>query len=284
MKQMALFYAAYAKKGNDGFYHVIPSVQEESWGIYPGFSHTKDVISSLCMFRWGLTRTAEAAELLGVDADLAKQWRSIAGQLMPYPVWERPDGKVFAHIPGIEPVRLPEDHYADAAAYPVMLADEINLDSPQEVKDMMIRSVRSLPSASTVGTLMLLGIAPEADQPRYERVVDDPETLLNSRSGRIHLFPAVPKNKSVAFRHFQARGGFLVSASRKAEKVVYLEIQSRRDIDCRLLNPWPGKPVVIRDVTANRTIPAGVDRTNGECLVFPTKANHTYVINTQKLL
>ncbi|MDR3261322.1 MAG: GH92 family glycosyl hydrolase [Tannerella sp.] len=284
MKQMATFYSAYAKKGNDGFYHVIPSVQEESWGIYPEFSHTKDVISSLCMFRWGLVKTAEAAELLGVDADLAKQWRSIAEQLLPYPTWERPEGKVFAHIPGIEPVRLPEDHYADAAAYLVVLADEINLDSPQEVKDMMIRSVRSLPSASTVGALMLLGIAPEADQPRYERVVDDPETLLNSRSGRIHLFPAAPKNKSVAFRHFQARGGFLVSASRKAEEVVYLEIQSRRDIDCQLMNPWPGKPVVIRDVKNNQVIPADMDRTNGECFVFPTKASHTYVINKQEVL
>jgi hypothetical protein len=130
MKQMALFYAAYARKGADGYYHVIPSVQEESWGIYPAFSHTKDVISSLCMFRWGLERTAEAAELLGVDGDLARQWREIADGIVPYPVWERPEGRVFAEMPGVEPVRLPADHYADAAAYPVLLADEINLDSP----------------------------------------------------------------------------------------------------------------------------------------------------------
>ena len=71
LKEMALFYAAYAKKDTDGYYHVIPSMEEERWGIYPEFSHNKDVISSSCMFRWGLTHAADAAELLGVDADYA---------------------------------------------------------------------------------------------------------------------------------------------------------------------------------------------------------------------
>lgn len=41
MKQMALFYAAYAKKGDDGYYHVIPSVQEESWEFTRNFPATK---------------------------------------------------------------------------------------------------------------------------------------------------------------------------------------------------------------------------------------------------
>jgi hypothetical protein len=33
------------------------------------------------------------------------------------------------------------------------------------------------------------------------------ETLLDSRSGRIHLFPAVLPSSEVAFRNFQASGG-----------------------------------------------------------------------------
>ena len=63
-QNMALFYASYAKKGDDGFYHVIPSMEEERWGFYPQFSHNKDVTSSLCMFRWGLMRAADAADFL----------------------------------------------------------------------------------------------------------------------------------------------------------------------------------------------------------------------------
>jgi hypothetical protein len=278
LKQMALFYAAYAKKGEDGFYHVIPSVQEESWGITPEFSHSKDVVSSLCMFKWGLSKASEAAELLGIDADLAKQWREVASQILPYPIWERPEGKVFAEMPGIEPVRLPADHYADAAAYPTVLSDDINLDSPAEEKEMMIRSVRTLPSASTIGALMLLGVKPEADMPRYDRIVGDPETLLNSRSGRIHLFPAVADDKAISFYHFQARNGFLVTASKNVEKVIYLEIQSRRDIDCQIMNPWQGQPVVIIDMKSQKKVPVKIDTTNGECLIFQTLANHKYLI------
>ena len=94
LKQMALFYAAYAKKGADGFDHIIPSMEEERWGIYPEFSHNKDVISSLCLFRWGLTRAADAPELLGVDADLSTHWREVAAQIAPYPIWRKPNGLV----------------------------------------------------------------------------------------------------------------------------------------------------------------------------------------------
>ena len=144
MREMALFYAAYAKKGDDGYYHVIPSMEEERWGFYPEFARNKDVISSLCMFRWALTRAADAAELLGVDADLRQQWREVAAHIAPYPTWDKPEGLIFAGMPGVEPRHLPGDHFGEAAAYPTILADEINLDSPKEQKDMMLRTVRAL--------------------------------------------------------------------------------------------------------------------------------------------
>jgi hypothetical protein len=41
LKQMARFYAAYAKKGDDGYYHIITSMEEERWGIYPKFARSK---------------------------------------------------------------------------------------------------------------------------------------------------------------------------------------------------------------------------------------------------
>jgi len=240
MREMAIFYAAYAKKGGDDFYHFIPSVQEESWGITYQFSHTKDVISTLSMARWALLRAAEGAELLGVDKDLREAWRSVAAQIVPYPTWKRPDGLVFAEMPDVEPLRLPDDHFADAASYPTWLADEINLDSPEEQKKMMIRTVTSMPSASTAPTLLLLGVPSASTDSRTRRPGEDSEALLNSRSGRIHLFPAIPPKTEVAFRNFQARGGFLVSAGNNATGVYYVEVEARRDLDCQLMNPWPG--------------------------------------------
>ena len=101
------------------------------------------------------------------------------------------------------------------------------------------------------------------------------ETLLNSRSGRIHLFPAVAPSSEVAFHNFQAGGGFLVSACRNANGIYYVEIISRRGIPCQLMNPWLGKSVVVREKRKTEPIAFEMNATNGECLVFPTAAGHT---------
>jgi hypothetical protein len=304
MKQMALFYAAYAKKGEDDFYHIVPCMQEEAWGFYPKFSRNKDVISSLCMFRWGLTRAADAAELLGVDADLRKNWREVAAQIAPYPTWDRPDGKVFAEMPRLEPIRFPLDHFGDAASYPALLADEINLDSPHEQREMMVRSVQMLPSGSTDPTLIVLGVLPSVPDPptgneygaearaaslNRRRAEIDPEMLLNSRGGRIHLFPvavwdppnvdAILKKDEMAFRNFQARGGFLVSACKNADGVYHIEIEARRDIPCRLMNPWLGKTVAVRDVGNTEAVPVQLDTDNGECVIFRALSGHRYLVS-----
>ncbi len=281
LREMALFYAAYAEKGSDGYYHVIPSMEVERWGIYPEFSRNKDVISSLCMFRWGLTRAADAAEFLGVDPELRQQWRQIARQIAPYPTWNKPEGVIFAGMPGVEPRHLPEDHFGDAAAYPTILADEINLDSPQSQRDMMIRSVRTLRSGSTGAALLLLG-EPEDSPVAARRIAGrDAEALLNSRSGRIHLFPAVASSAEVAFRHFQARGGFLVSAAKNADGVYFVEIQPRRNNRCYLMNPWPGRAAAVHEVGKTDHVSVEVDHQNGECLIFAAVADHQYLVESQ---
>ena len=283
LKGMALFYSAYAKKGDDGYYHVIPSMQEESWGIYPKFSRNKDVISSLCMFRWGLTKAADAAEFLHVDADLRKQWREVAAQIVPYPTWKKPEGIVFAQMADLEPIRLPDNGMEDAAAFPTLLANEINLDSPQDQKDMMSRTVRTMPSGSINGTMTLLGVAPDQTsgwqgEGSSPDAGADVETLLNSRSGRIHLFPLVSHTAAVAFHKFQASAGFLVSACKNSGGVYYVEIQPRRDNKCRLMNPWPGKQVIVHEIGKRKSLPVEINKSNGECLIFAAIANHKYLV------
>jgi hypothetical protein len=123
LRKMALFYAAYAHKAEDGYYHIVPCMEAEKWGFYPKFLHNKDTISSLCMFRWGLTRAADAAELLEVDAEVRGHWRDIAARLAPYPTWQGTAGPEFTDITGIKPIYLHEDHFGEAAFYPTLLAD-----------------------------------------------------------------------------------------------------------------------------------------------------------------
>jgi hypothetical protein len=279
MREMATFFAAYAKKADDGYYHIIPSMEEERWGFYPDFARNKDVISSLCLFRWGLTRAADAAEFLGVDAEDRARWREVAAHLRPNPVWRKPEGLIFAGMPGVEPRRLGGDHFGDAASYPTVLADEINLDSSQDQKEMMIRSVRTLTSGNTTEALTLLGVI--AEPPPNRKPGFDAETLLNSRSGRIHLFPAVKEGSEIAFRHFQASGGFLVSACRNAQGPYYVEIEPQRDNQCRLMNPWPGRMVAVHEIGKSEPVTFELDRSNGECIVFGATAGKKYLVEAR---
>jgi hypothetical protein len=286
MREMALFYEAYAKPGTDGYYHIIPSMEEERWGFYPEFARNKDVTSSLCMFRWGLTKAADAAELLGVDAGPRERWRKVARHIAPYPTWKTPDGFEFAGQPNLEPTRMRGDHFGEPAMYPTLLADEVNLDSPQEQKEMMLRTVQTLRTAGTSGaTALLLGARQDTTAPadptiHRRRRVDDAEILLNSRSGRIHLFPAAPKADGIAFRNFQARGGFLVSACKNADGVYHVEIQTRRDNECQLMNPWPGRQVIVHEIGEGEPVPVKLDMSDGECIIFSTRAGYKYSVET----
>lgn len=280
MKEMARFYADYAKKGIDGYYHIIPSVEEERWGIYPEFSRNKDVISSLCMFRWGLTRAAEAADYLGIDAELSNQWKSVVKQLLPYPTWRGSEGLVLSGMPDVEPRHLPRDHFGEAAFYPTLLSDDINLDSSQEDKDLMLRTIKALPSGLSNSTLLLLGVPPDQSLRRRRNVAAiNAEALLNSRSGRIHLFPLSIDQENIAFYHFQARGGFLVSACKNSDGVYYLEIQPRRDNTCFLMNPWPGQKIFVHEVGKTTPVDFELDKSNGECIIFPAVSGHKYLVS-----
>ncbi len=277
MREMALFYAAYAKKGDDGYYHIIPSMEPERWGFYAEFARNKDVISSLCMFRWALNRTAEASEILGVDEELRGKWREIAENLAPYPTWDTPEGPVFTAVHGVKPQHMAPDHFGEAVEYPTILADEINLDSPPELKEMMLRTARMLETAETTEqTLTLLGVTQQSWN-------GDAEALLNSRSGRIHLFPAISPEAEIAFHNFQTRGGFLVSAAKNAQEVYYLEVQPQRDNICRIMNPWPGRQVSIYEAGKREPLQVDIERSNGECLVFTAVAGKKYSFKPQNV-
>ena len=232
------------------------------------------------MFRWGLTKAADAAELLGVDADLRKQRREVAAGIAPYPTWQRPEGTVFSAIPGLEPRRLSRDHQEEVASYPATLSDEVNLDSPQDVKDIMLRTMRTFPSASTGKTTLLLGVPPDQGGAcgSWRGGGEDAETLLNSRSGRIHLFPAVSASAEVAFHNFQARGGFLVSACKDSNGRLPRGNRGPRDLPCQLMNPWPGKTTVVHEAGKTEPVSVRLDKSNGECLVFATVAGRRYLV------
>ena len=297
MRDTALFYMHYATKGDDGYYHFIPSMEAEAWGIFPEFKRMKDCISALCMSRWTFLRAAEAAEYLDVDADLRKQWLEMAGKIAPYPLYDRGNGQFFNSVDDTIPNWKQGDHGWYVGFYPTILADDINLDSSEDMKAKMIRTVASVPSPRGREALMLLGVSRSASagagregtppieggaasrpSGRAGSSGTSPEALLNSRSGRLYFFPDTPADAVVAFHNFQARGGFLVSAAKDEQGASYIEIQARRDGRCQVMNPWPNNKTVVLEKSSKKAVPFTIDKSNGECLVIPTRGGESYII------
>ena len=70
------------------------------------------------------------------------------------------------------------------------------------------------------------------------------EMLLQSHTGVIRVFPAVPESwKNVSFNNLRAMGGFLVSAALKDGKVVRLEIYAEKGGRLAVFSPFEHKVV-----------------------------------------
>jgi len=65
------------------------------------------------------------------------------------------------------------------------------------------------------------------------------EMLLQSYSGAIRVFPAIPDAwQDVSFEKLRAEGAFVVSAERRAGRVTFVEIRAEAGGTCRLENPF----------------------------------------------
>ena len=66
------------------------------------------------------------------------------------------------------------------------------------------------------------------------------EMLLQSYSGTIRVFPAVPEDWEGRFR-LHAVGRFIVGAARGRGDTEYVVIESKGGEPCLMANPWPGE-------------------------------------------
>jgi len=78
------------------------------------------------------------------------------------------------------------------------------------------------------------------------------EMLLQSYSGTIRVFPAIPAGwKDVSFKTLRAEGAFLVSAQRRASSTQVVEIISEKGGLCRLENPFGQADYEIKGIAQN---------------------------------
>lgn len=100
------------------------------------------------------------------------------------------------------------------------------------------------------------------------------EMLLQSYSGTIRVFPAVPDDWEGQFR-LHAVGRFVVSAARSQGQATYVVIESRGSEPCRLSNPW-------RDEAASLYRQedgwSRVQALEGKILTFATEPDGLYLL------
>ncbi|MGD0580816.1 MAG: hypothetical protein ABSC08_18045, partial [Bryobacteraceae bacterium] len=100
LRSACRFLAAYVKQGDDGRYHIVPTVSPENWGFTVDMRLNKDCIMDLAMSEFVLKATAEAAHILGVDKEESVRWREIGTHLAAYPKVNGPYGEVWLDVPG----------------------------------------------------------------------------------------------------------------------------------------------------------------------------------------
>lgn len=294
IRDLAIFYEAFARRGYDGkVYNLSPVVETENWGISYGLKFATNTTAAITMVRKILNCAIEGANHLGVDQDLIAGWKEVAGHLPDFPRFHMATGDILGGNSGATPRWTAGDHGHFTASYTVAISDEINLDSSQEDKDLMIRSMDCVRCEVEDQVYSLLGALKEYSPCGYnyqaERIADEemlaqqivniPERLVNSRSGRIHLFPAVPEGFPVAFRGFLARGGFEVSAARDASGVTAAVVKARRSTRCSVMNPWPGSRPTVTDLDTGDLICYTLDESNGQCVCFDAEAGHSYSLD-----
>ena len=104
------------------------------------------------------------------------------------------------------------------------------------------------------------------------------EMLMQSHTGTISLFPAIPASwENSSFENLRAAGAFLVSARMEDGKVTFVHILSEKGAVCHIKNPWEDSGVqLIRNGKPDRIL-------TGEKLTFQTQPNEQIELHVKRL-
>jgi len=273
MREAADFYVDYVTKGDDGRYHVVPTVSQEHWGFTPEFKLNRDSVGALSFVRYHLNACIEASKVLRVDADARPVWHEIVENLAPYPTLDTPEGPVFCDVR--DAPRL-LNYNITANLVMTLWAEHISLDSPPALLEMAQRSYDAIPDKKRSmrrGYLSRIRL--------YLGMLKGPSLCPQGRvlswPGRIHLYAGVPKGLAIndQFQGHLAVGGFEVAAMHMEKTVGRVRIKSLAGRTCKVKSPWHPAPVEIVDTQTKAGVPHRMDR---DTIVFDTQAGRTYAL------
>jgi hypothetical protein len=315
LRAAAEFIAAYVKKGDDGKYHVIPTLSPENWGLTVDFRLNRDCIIDLALIQFLMDAVVAASKILDTDAGPREKWAEIRHDIAPYPVgnskygatWldvsDAPAGWVYNVPVTLAPVfpgdQVGLDRGTDQLYIARKTADTIRLEGGNDLVwqplararlgildlDWFKREVRYclLPNGvandrvrqtggryrdeTSFDFMMRMGVWTE--NLSLPAVIN--ECMLQSYAGVIRLFPNTHNLGKAKFDNLRAVGAFLVSAEWDSATVSNVRIMSEKGAVARLMNPWPGREVLVKSAMT-----AIDSRTERGIVTFETKAGDSY--------
>ncbi len=257
LKQSVNYYLHFLRKETDGLWHL-PATYS------PEYGSAEDCNFDLALLRWGCQTLLQSVERLKLDDEpLIPRWKDVLENLTPYPS----DPQEGLLIGRNAPYASSHRHYSHLlAAYPLYL---LNREDPAE-QTLIERSLahwQSKPEAlrgySFTGASSLSSALGKGDDALtylnrlfdsylsvntlYREsgpVIETPlsaaqsihDMLLQSWSGKIRVFPAVPHTwQDLAFRDFRTEGAFLVSACRRKGKTAFVSVRSLAGEPCTIV-------------------------------------------------
>jgi len=141
LRAAAEFLVAFASKGEDGKYHIIPTVSPENWGATVDFRLNRDCIIDLALTEFLLDAVDEGSRVLGIDAGEREKWREVRRNLAPYPAGEGPSGRVWLDVRDA-PVEYV--YNVPVTLAPVFPAEQVGLASKEELLELARRTAKTI--------------------------------------------------------------------------------------------------------------------------------------------
>jgi alpha-L-fucosidase 2 len=139
LRAAARFIAAYAKKGDDGKYHFVPTVSSENWGFTVDYRLNKDCILDLALTRFLFDAVIEGSNVLAADEEERARWKEIRENLAPYPKATGPYGEVWVDV-----VNAPVEYIYNVpiTLAPVFPAEQVGVGRSEDQLEIARRTAR----------------------------------------------------------------------------------------------------------------------------------------------
>jgi alpha-L-fucosidase 2 len=141
LRAAAEFLSAFVTRGEDGRYHIVPTVSPENWGATVDFRLNRDCIIDLALTEFLLDAVAEASETLGVDAGRRAEWRRVRHNLAPYPTEDGPFGPVWVDV---RDAPLEHVYNVPVTLAPVFPGEQVGLGSDAGIVELARRTARTV--------------------------------------------------------------------------------------------------------------------------------------------